>query len=285
MFIPIALWATGCGVPEDSTSTDGTVPATRQFSDAVFQIVAVVGTSQPPCSSGVNIKPELSGTEVVECLNIGPTVVGGSDVKIAKLVAATRVAVTLKPSGTQKLDRLLRESTSGKRIAILSYSTVLEAPSAVEPTSDGQILIGGITEQQARSLVGDLGGDPNQKVAQSDADRLTDRAKQVCDQHRPASVGGASITAAAPRTAGEITTTSQRQLNRTVPPWDTFPVDTFVADCVYASQSGSAAPPISVCPDGKVVLLGGNRIFLVDEGGNVTPDPEAATSDPSLSTC
>lgn len=304
-----AVGLAGCGLPK--VSSVSVPPLVHQVSDDAFQMAPVISTNVAPCVESPGIVPEtVGGLQVVDCLHLGTPFINGPDVQTAALTGSKSALITLTKAGAKKLDLALHGVSPVKRVAILSFGVVVAAPNVITPAAAGQVPLNFSTSEAAQALVSNLGGDLTQAFLPSDADLSVERAMAACDQHRPAGTAGDKITAAFPRTAGDITNQVALILRTGAPPWDTLSVDHFVAECVYNSSTASTAttfptipafnsfglpsgpavpagtpPPVRVCPNGKVVLVGGNHIYLVDEFGNVSPDPLAATNDPKVSSC
>ena len=108
-------------------------------------------------------------------------------------------------------------------------------------------------------------------------DLLFERARAVCEAHKPAGAGNPSFF---PSTAGEVGR-SLRAVGGDPAPWESLPKDHFVARCSYPA-SGFDPNSIKTCPDGQNYDLRRPTQTDIDEEGRTATNLAGA---PAIEPC
>lgn len=114
---------------------------------------------------------------------------------------------------------------------------------------------------------------PSLQEADAEALKEASRGRKVCVEHRPPPTEDQQVVLVVPTTAGAITESARKGLERTLAPWNSLARDHFVVSCGYAPAERSVpGPRVTACPDGTVYPLDRQPQYLVDEDGRWSVD-------------
>lgn len=267
--VTVALLA-ACAHGKATTSR----PARRTVDRSLVTVRAIKAQSPAPCGPPTGpaelFLPDPANPAL--CLALDSAGFDAAGIATARLIATgptdMAVELDLNEAGKRTFTQLAAAHL-GERLAIVVNGRVASTPPVQAPDSTA-IEVSGLTAGEATDLVRAFGGDttpPTTPPGQEDVDR----ASKICDDYgsRTGQING---DFASPTTAGDVTSTSRRALDRAAPPWDSLPADHFVARCSYPIPP-TEAPSTTVCPTRDIVDLRQPKSMLVDEEGRATDDP------------
>jgi hypothetical protein len=244
--------------------------ATTRDPDA-FSVRPVLRESAPPCDeTRSDVLAETIDGKVTGCLHMGDVAFSSNDIASAELAwdqlaqgDQAIVVITLTQDAGERFKTFTGEHVQ-QRVALVSHGALLSAPTIVEPMEAGHMQIQVVSVAEGQRLVGELGGDPTKlpsKPPDTPMSLAAERAKRICDRHRPPNASADPMSLTGATSTGSITAQAKQLLGHVVPPWDTLPADHFVAQCSYGGF--------------------GSPTTFVDEEGRSTEDPFSEIGAPS----
>lgn len=209
-----------------------------------------------------------------QCLELGPAEVNATSVAKAQLAQDPQsgelngVDLEFNPEGSAAFDRMAA-SSQHKPVAILVNGKLVSAPIVESDHFEGKVQISGLSVEEARRLVQDLGGTTTVTTTK-DAAALV-RARKAGQAYGEKSGVGEPIMSVA-TVAEDVVKTLRFEKSETAAPWDKLPASHFVAECSF---SIAEVQPVSttICSDGVGGLSKDLMQFYVDEEGRSSKQP------------